>query len=692
MNPALQKAVQSPATQVKQVRATPQPRAAQQQYQQPQQVAQIVVPQMTPVTHSTEYTRPEPVSDYVRLLYPITAGQFSSHSLHDSSVNMLQPLVSRKVIDQHQPVEDTGLRTTVASLLRATMALKSGIDSEMTWATKLLIKASYELADDFVLEKIGGLSEILLDIISSGIGSLNKAVLSNSLVSSVNGLSHESERPTKRTKLTPSYFAQCQRCPVHCALESALILRNLSLQQENAKFILRLPVTTDVLRRGLELPDYGESLEMKQYCIEICDSIIPTLQINSDEDPLYITLTAGLESDDRSQVLLSLRALGRLSVADEHNRLLQDIRPTVISRLIRFLQLDDAELLIALNAFFFQYTTYRSNTAALAKNKDTSTLLHRLLGLLKWKAQDRAEEIHISNPKLIAVPKNAPPMNPPQLSEDIVRELLTFQEPERAIHWMRACFEEDKEQSVTQILLWQTYRTLFTPFSLPTQNGTVVVSGRPLLQAADVIKMVGNAFNGATAMVTNHPTEGQKFIIRGIKCREHPLSPSGKKYVTCQWALDKSAGTTCSAPFATSKDLYAHLLDKHIRENEGPVCCGWGSCTRFAPDGESDHSKHASHLRIHVSDLFEPRKQSTGMSKGVSISVASQKTMQDEKGEPKGIALTAALTLRNIARAERHLFEAPALSSVEFKRDLLLHITLNPVIAAQASEILCSLK
>lgn len=661
-------------------------------YQQVLPAQMLTVP-MAPVTQSAEYFRPPPESEYVRPLYPITAGQFGSNTLHDNETNHLQPLVTRAFIEQHKPVESFEGRITLSSLNRATLSLKSGMASEMDWAVKLLTRASYDLANDFILERVTGLAETLLFMVQTGLATLAAERDGRAPGEPQFPNGEDGDRVIKRVKSTHDHFRHTERGGQAARpLEAALILRNLTMQPENAKYIGRLPVTLDILRQGLSLEEAAHTMELRQYCIELSEAIVPFILITSEEDPLYMTLVELLRSDDRNELLLGLRALSRLSVADEHNRLLQDINSPVVSRLIQYLQLEDEELLHALTAFFFQFTTYQANTASLARNAEAPTLLRRLNGLTMWNAQERTEQLQLTDSRTIVRPETPPPANPPQLSDEIVRELLTFQEPERAIHWMRACFEEDREQSVTQILLWQSYRTLFTPYSQPQQNGSVVVSGKPLLQAADVIKMVGNAFNGATAMVVNHPTEGQKFIVRGIRCRESPLAPSGKRYTTCQWIADAETKAPCAAPFANEKDLHTHVMEKHLKAQEGkPLLCCWQGCSKFAPGGEVDRKVIAVHLRLHTSDAF-PKKEGVRTIHGTKISITNEHTQQDEKGEPKGIALTAALTLRNILRANTTILASESLSVSQLKGDLLNHLTLNPVVAQQAGEVLAAMK
>ena len=612
---------------------------------------------------SLEYIRPQKPPAFVRAAYTATAGQYNSNSLHDNNTNTIHPQIARSYLDQHKEADESGPSTSPASLGRAALALKSGIDSEMTWATSHLIKASYELADDLILEKIGGLTEVLLASMQDGIklAQVPDAVLGN----------------RKRS------FARASEGDIPLsALASALVLRNVTLQTENAKFVARLPTAQDILFSGLSLFDNADLLEMRQYCVEICDALLPYLTIQTEDEMLYAVLVEFLASDDRSEILLALRALARFSLTDDKNTLLQDIDQHVISRLIIYTQLEDREMLLAVVSFFFQYTTYKANLVALTKNEDLPLLLKRLNGLMTWQAESQNEEILVV--KAQEAQKVTVPTVPPPLPDEIVRELLTFPEPDRAIHWMRACFEEDKEQSVTQILLWQSYRTLFTPFSLPSHSGQAFIQGKPLLQAADVIKMVGNAFTGATAMVVNSPTEGQKFIIRGIKCREQPLTPSGKSYVSCKWTEN---GSCCSAPFATEKDLYGHLLEKHIPANSSPYMCRWAGCRKISSPGEEDRRKVANHLRVHLPDKSDDSAAKSG-SKNVYINVANERTARTDKGEARGLASTAALTLRNIATTEPEVFDNFSISTDCFDTDLLRHATLNPSLTAQAVEIL----
>lgn len=237
---------------------------------------------------------------------------------------------------------------------------------------------------------------------------------------------------------------------------------------------------------------------------------------------------------------------------------------------------------------------------------------------------------------------------------------------------MRCCFEEDPDADITQIALWQSYQSRFTEY---------VPKGRPLLAAADFIKNVSVAFSNASAMVIPVPPNSQKFIIKGIKPRSTPLSPKGVEYLACKWTVNPdhplAAGvggtgyTRCPAMLPTAGDLFSHILDVHLSPpapgtSARPLVCAWADCTRFPPPGDLDRRRVIGHVRTHMPDppnvkafnanqlptqphtrrLFDPADLPQN-----KLLIRTSRTAVDECGDAAGVALTAALVLRNIARA-----------------------------------------
>lgn len=233
---------------------------------------------------------------------------------------------------------------------------------------------------------------------------------------------------------------------------------------------------------------------------------------------------------------------------------------------------------------------------------------------------------------------------------------------------MRCCFEEDPNSDITQIALWQAYQARFNDY---------VLSGRNLLPAAEFIKNVSIAFSVASAMVLALPTGGQKFIIKGIRARETPMSLKGQIYVACKWIIgaadgngtvnhNTGAGGRCLAQLPTPQDLWVHVLNDHIgppTDQSRKLYCNWGGCGKFNHQaGEEDRRKVIGHVRTHIPDLNDLRaariSEMEDPEGGIAgdeepnskVIIRRNQTGVDDRGEAAGIPLTAALVLRNVAR------------------------------------------
>lgn len=218
---------------------------------------------------------------------------------------------------------------------------------------------------------------------------------------------------------------------------------------------------------------------------------------------------------------------------------------------------------------------------------------------------------------------------------------------------MRCCFEEDPHADITQIALWQAYQARFNEY---------VASGRPLLPAAEFIKNVSVAFNNASAMVLPISGGGQKFIIKGIKPRDTPMSVKGQVYLACRWVSTKDPNSPpikCTGQLATPQDLWAHVLNDHLEppepgQEQRKLHCGWGGCERFEPHGEENRMKVIGHVRTHMPEVGDvpndKARNDRSDEKQLKIIIKRNQTGMDDRGEAAGIPLTAALVLRNVAR------------------------------------------
>ena len=632
------------------------------------------------------YGQPLPAAAavYTRKKSTAVAGQFDTYTLKPNSQKFLDP-TPVVLPDATGEADVLETRITKPVLGRVMLALKSGIDSEVDWAMGLLLKGTYELVDEIQLEQTQGLAETLLIRIDQGINMLlaqQRLILTES--ASENGV--ELGPAAKRQRRDNSYFNKSGGTEVESRLDAALVLRNLVLNADNARYLSRLSFTSEVLCRGLSLDSCvsDKALEMRSYCLELCDAAGQYLVVAIEDDPLYKILVAMLGSDDRAEILCSTRVLSRVALNDEQNYLLQDVRLETIIRLALLADTTDAELAAGICDFLFQWTSYLRNTKALSRHGEVRTFISQLLGLIDSGSEPRAERRPIQKSVNRVAPAERPgemkPTGPPDLPQDIIDELLQYSEPERAIHWLRCSFEEVNNDDVTQLQLWRSYQARFMPYTTtgpPAMPGGP--PGRPLLQAADLIKIVSQAFASAQAMVMQGP-EGQRFIIRNIRFRSSPVSIGGRRnYHTCRWIVDEAQRSTCSAFFSTPGDLFAHVCRKHV--DAAPVAaaaaavagvdagqtkmrCGWAGCGRFTTPHEVDRKQLKQHLLIHMPDQEtsiessslpqsqtqqQPQQQQT--SSETYLEILRRPTPRDDKGEARGTALAAVLIIRNLLRA-----------------------------------------
>lgn len=536
-----------------------------------------------------------------------------------------------------------------ASLMtRVTMGLRSGLPDEVAFALTNLVRISFEHGDSLKADDYPGMTEALV---------LELSRLTDFTRGSSKDITDTIETPENQKKL-------------NIILEAALILRNMSINVENAKYMASLKLCRSTIVEGVNIPPHSTLTELKHYCLDIAEAMCPLLSL-ADNGELFKGLVAGLDSDDRGILIASLRGITRLVHRDETNRL-KSVNLTSIRRVQDLLLLEDEELLLASLDFLYQYTVMDENIAVLMSQPTALGFLNQLKRLLLH----QAEENHTTY-SLRPRAKIPPPTQIPNLPQEIVNELLGFPEPERATKWMRTCFTPDSDCDITQIALWQSYQARFTPY----------VNIRPLLAAADFIKNVSVAFSEASAMVLSMPPGTQKFIIKGIKPRLTPLSPSGVDYLACQWTVGagqhpENIMGRCQEMLPSPQDLFSHILDAHLTPpppGEGAnmtLCCFWAECHRFPPPGSSDRRSVIAHVRTHMPDTKRPDskpgvkifKPVTGtpvdnpvstiqknleeyLPPSETLVLKKQVTTVDERGDAAGVALTAALVMRNIARA-----------------------------------------
>ncbi|TVY30982.1 Chromatin structure-remodeling complex subunit [Lachnellula hyalina] len=531
--------------------------------------------------------------------------------------------------------------------VRCLCALKSGIPSEQEYALHHLVKISMERGDKYKFESFPGLAEALIEKVLEVSSLLYKvkwriAYTEDELsatpdtLNGIDGTPDILQRISKLPKLAvddniqPAEFSDV----LLQVNEAGLTLRNMVMLEENALYVSEMSPLRDFLTIALNLPKLDCLTELKHYALDIAEQLTKYLHFE-ETDPLYISLLAQLQSEDRGAILTCLRAISRISMTLEENNTLKGIPSACIQNILDWTLLNDDELLHACLDILYQYTAVVANVDFLTTNSLIEPLVNQLTRLLA----------HGAN------------------------QLLKLEEPERSSQWLRCLFEEDRDEAITQIALWQEYQACFAP--------TVVETGRQLLPAAEFIKNVSTTFaEKAAAQVQPGPI--QKFIIKGIRMRSVPVDLKGEPYSKCYWKSGASPGDQgpCNKFFMSPEEMYRHILRDHVGAPEledgkfdnsqvGQYTCEWEHCRRFKGKPATKLLQLATHIKVHLPPRRVPAANKDSeylgpppakkLKPSYIISPPKQAfmlhfTAVDERHEAAGVPLSAVLVLRNLAR------------------------------------------
>jgi chromatin structure-remodeling complex subunit RSC9 len=443
-------------------------------------------------------------------------------------------------------------------------------------------------------------------------------------------------------------------------IEAALTMRNMVMLEENAQYVSEMAPLRDFLSIALNLPNLESVIELKHYALDIAEQLTRYLHFE-ENDPLYVSLLAQLQSQDRGAILTSLRAIGRISMDLEENNLLRGVPRPALQNIMDWTILNDEEMVHACLDFLYQYTAVVDNVDFLIRNVHVDPLVNQLTRLLAHGAKDVIKETWRVGDAREPAPDDLAP-----LPRELLTQLLRLEEPERSSQWLRCLFEEDPQQAITQIKLWAAYQECFVP--------TVQETGRSILPAADFIKNVSSTFvDKATAQVQHRPGEEQKFVIKGIRMRSVPVDLQGEPYHKCLWNIH--FGVTvgpCGEFFMSPDEMFRHIMQVHLRASpladgkfvnqENNYACYWDKCNRFQEQPTRRLAHLASHIKLHLppthsakptSSAGPPSVKRTKLSyiiPGVKQPFHWQQTAADEQHQAAGIPLSAVLVLRNLAR------------------------------------------
>lgn len=440
--------------------------------------------------------------------------------------------------------------------------------------------------------------------------------------------------------------------------EASLVLRNMSMLEENAKWMEDIELVRDVAVMALKLPEMGGRFnEIKNNLLETVEQSCRFWAIWST-DPLYTSLVELIHSNDRFHILTALKSLTMFALDNgigQEKQLVNIPLPAVDQLMRLYLLVQDPELLSVILDFFYQYTAVPTNVIALRNHVHLpTTIIERMKNLLTFDA-DEHEVVYTDTPERRAPPPKKIQMPPP----DMYVQLMQFSEPERTARWLKCCFMEDEECEVTQLALWHAYQNCFAEIRGPG------VHNFGTLQATDFISTVTNTFPPAEAKIVEGPSA--KFIIKGIRPLDKFYNFEGYPYHICEWEKQppEPAGT-CSHYYLDPAELRKHVYRDHLgldasvpggfnlADTSRAVCCFWQGCDRFRMPIRSI-ARVAGHVNLHLAPPQNMSAPPPVPDRAVVKPARSRifeyySTPLDDKGEPIGIAYKALLILRNIQR------------------------------------------
>jgi len=289
---------------------------------------------------------------------------------------------------------------------RITMSLKTDLESDVEQSMSSLVRVSFDAGDEFLAVHWPSLCDLLFDIIRDE-------------------LRYVKDNVTDDRVDDGTFLKRLERLN-----DASLVIRNMSLQENNAKRFATVNTPKDILVEGLNLPSHPSLAEVKSYFLDMAEVMAGFLPFAAN-DPLLEILTQGLESSDRGTMLGAMRAMCRFVMGrDDYNRM-ADIPVSSIRRITGILMLEDEELVSACLDFLYQYTLHGENIKVLLAPPEGHELIRHLVRLLLFQGITGEQLVYIK-----MVKKGQPPSyDIPHLPDEIIRELLAFAEPERATQW-----------------------------------------------------------------------------------------------------------------------------------------------------------------------------------------------------------------------------------------------------------------
>ncbi|GBE77738.1 hypothetical protein BKA93DRAFT_722007 [Sparassis latifolia] len=455
---------------------------------------------------------------------------------------------------------------------RMLLSLRSGIDSEVTWALDRLCRLCNN--EQFVLRAIPGLTDALFEWPDWYVGK-------------------GGEECTRMAALfaLPQDLEKMQR---H-ALESLFVLRNSAVNEPNADELSGHQRTRALILLALHnvKPDSDANTEFLLYIIELLQAIAPTSVLPPPDAPATANPIPPLRelagsTSNRSLIIASLSTLSMI-LSNPPNLVHLTEDSSALKAAIRVLPLFvDKPLIEAAMNYLYTHLSYPPMSKAFLLHPQMPATMKLLVSFILSEQIEEIVSVGIGGPVHTALAQVVSTKDH-ELTQEELDRLVPMPEPQRCYEWMKTMFVAKPDGELTQVDFWNLYKDVFTPYQ----------DRYHLLVASDVIKNVNLVFTQAQAMVLPGPP--QRFVVRGVDRRKEL---SAMEQFRCLW--DRSQ---CSAAvFGSTGELYEHILQQHINTHEGSeLSCSWASCTH--PPLTRAHIR--GHVLTHLPNMQEsPRDPS----------------------------------------------------------------------------------
>lgn len=486
--------------------------------------------------------------------------------------------------------------------------------------------------------------------------------------------------------------------------EAGLVIRNMCMLEENASYLSRLPLIRDYLSIVLDLPQHASIMELQHYALETAEQVLKYCDIGS-QDAMYHSLISVLERQDRGAIVLALRSLSRIAMHLPPPKRLDYIPDEVLQRVQSWLLIEDEELRCACLDFLMQYTSFADNVDNLIQSVDADALARQLSKLLFFSAKEQKD---VRQPPREQKEDSAASV--PRLSRGIVQQLLQSEEPERSSQWLRMCFAPDAASEMTQISLWQAYQATFGAFQSTHPH---LIAGDFIKNVSNTFSGATAQVAGSNKYVIRG-IKARKVPVDSGRSQPKELHkcywtvkfnvPGPRDPITGNPGPLTTQEGECSEWFRSGDDILKHILDNHLRlppkrsksaeddkmdidsrppssltngltngvSSKPPVGelydfqaadetshrCRWSDCQRSTVDFAASKIPRTAllvrHIQTHLPEASATHSKHNVKASDVSIQQEKVTTyfttLQDEKGDAAGVALGAALVLRNIAK------------------------------------------